>query len=499
MPAKPSLWGHPTRLAAWALTAALLLSLQPNGVVADTPGPTASATPSATRDALAPALDRLTDAVRRAGAVVGVAVVDLDSGALVVGHRERTPHNPASNMKLFTAWAALVELGPDHRFLTALLGRQKGDRVETVWLRGDGDPSLEVRHLQEMVARLHRAGVREIGDIVVDQSHFDGTYVPPAFGQQPHEWAAFRAPVAAVSLAGNTVMMEVRPTRRGEPAVVTFVPPSFVTTTGRVSTSGPDEPEAVQLTLSPQGAGLSAALGGTLPEGSPTLRVWRRVDDPTLLAGYALADVCREQGITVSGSVKPGSAPTSTPLLGAHRSEPLARLLWALGKHSNNFYAEMIFKSLSVKKGGPPASFERSARRVETLLDDAGFDRHGLRFRNGSGLFDAGQLTPLATAKLLAAAHRDPRVGPELQAQLSIGGVDGTLRRRFRRWKAQRIIRGKTGTLAAVSALSGYVHRPGGRGGVAFSVMVNEARGRSIRLRQDIDRFVDAVAEQMTR
>ena len=114
-------------------------------------------------------------------------------------------------------------------------------------------------------------------------------------------------------------------------------------------------------------------------------------------------------------------------------------------------------------------------------------------------MFDAGRLTPLATATLLAHAKRDPRLGPELLAQLSIGGVDGTLRRRVRRHAAKRVIRGKTGTLAAVSALSGYVLRPDGRGGVAFAVFVNEARGKSIRLRKDIDRFVEAVADAVVR
>ena len=329
MPAKTSL--PPRRRAAWAVLLAALSALSPASVTADSPAPTASTSlAEALRDPLAPALDRLTGAVGKAGAVVGVAVVDLTSGELVIGRRERTPHNPASNMKVFTAWAALAELGAEHQYLTALSGRQQGARVPTVWLRGDGDPSLEVRHLQEMVARLRRAGVAEIGDVVVDQSHFDANYVPPAFGQQPDEWAAFRAPVAAVSLAGNTVMMEVRAGKEGEDASVVFVPESFVAATGSVRTSGRDDAEAVKLTLAPNGSRLAATLGGSLPEGSPTLRIWRRVDDPSLLAGYALADVCRDHGIEVTGAVKAGKTPPSTPLLSAHRSEPLARLMCCL-------------------------------------------------------------------------------------------------------------------------------------------------------------------------
>ena len=45
---------------------------------------------------------------------------------------------------------------------------------------------------------------------------------------------------------------------------------------------------------------------------------------------------------------------------------------------------------------------------------------------------------------------------------LAIGGVDGTLTRRFAGTAAAGNIRGKTGTLDQVSALSGYVSTAGG-------------------------------------
>jgi serine-type D-Ala-D-Ala carboxypeptidase/endopeptidase (penicillin-binding protein 4) len=493
MPANPPATRARFGLPARSLIAAVLLAtlaLSPTGGWAQDAANSASA-PEHAR--IAKSLDALVEAARKAGGVVGVAVVDLETGDVVVDNRGTTPHDPASNMKLLTAWAALTDLGPQHRFLTALRGTIAGDRVASLTLAGDGDPSLEVRHLQEMVARLQRAGVRVVGDILVDQSRFDGVYEPPAFGSQPNEWAAFRAPVAAVSLAGNTVMMEVRPaTESGKAAKVGFVPASFVGVTGRVKTADANRPEAVQLSLAPNGSRLSATVGGSLPAGSPTLRIYRRVDDPTLLAGYALADVCRQFGMRVEGEVRAGRK-RKAPLLSAHRSEPIAKLLHALGKHSNNFYAEMVFKSLSAAPG--PASFAASARRLEALLDEAGLDRRGASFRNGSGLFDAGRISPLMTARLLRVARRDPAVAPEMLAQLSIGGVDGTLRRRFRKHAKSRRIRGKTGTLAAVSALSGYVLGPGDRG-YAFSIMANDVRGKAVRMRKAIDAFVESLARE---
>ena len=440
---------------------------------------------------LEPSAQRLAKRARDAGGHVGVAVVEIGSGDTVVAHRADQPHDPASNMKLITAWAALRRLGPQHQYLSGLYGKIDGDRVPELVLRGEGDPSLEMRHLHEMVARLKRAGVVRVGDILVDQTRFDGQYTPPAFESQPNEWAAFRAPVAAVSLAANTVLFEVRPRRSGEKARLAAVPASFVSMAGRVRTTDPGDPENVRMSLARDGHKLKATAGGSLPEGSSTVRFWRRVDDPTLLAGYGLHDACRDLGIAVEGTIKEGRvSKVKHKLLSAHRSQPLARLLFALGKFSNNFYAEMIFKSL----GGRPASFDAASRAVEEELDRAGIDRNGMRFNNGSGLFDAGKLTPLGTARLLAHAAQDPRVAPEMLAHLSIGGVDGTVRHRLKKHADSRRIRAKTGTLAAVSAMSGYVLGADGKPSYAFSVMVNDVRGKAIGMRKHIDRFVASIA-----
>jgi D-alanyl-D-alanine carboxypeptidase/D-alanyl-D-alanine-endopeptidase (penicillin-binding protein 4) len=353
------------------------------------------------------ALEALRRAVRSKKGKLGVALLDLERGQLVIDENAEAAVNPASNMKVITAWAALRRLGPAWRFRTGLYGRQRGKRVAKLVLRGDGDPSLERRHLWEMVARLRRAGVREVGEILVDQSRFDTQFVPPAFAQQPSEWAAFRAPVAAVSLAANTVMLEVSPTEKGKPARVHLLPRSFVTVSGRVQTGDAGDPERVQLSLEADGPRLKAIIGGSVPAGSRTVRLWRRVDDPTLLAGYALRDLCEQLGITVKGAVSAGGE-SERGLLSMHRSKPMATLLRALGKHSNNFYAEMVFKRLGGGGPGAPASFAAAAKVVAQELGKVGVDTGRQRIENGSGLFDANRLSPAAIVAVLAAAHPWP-------------------------------------------------------------------------------------------
>ncbi len=347
-----------------------------------------------------------------------------------------------------------------------------------------------------MAAELRAAGVRRVRAIMVDQGFFDERYVPPAFEQQPGEWAPFRAPVAAVSLDENTVLFTVRPAKEGADALVDVEPPGFVDLTGSVATTGTADPEKVAVSLEPHHGRLAAKLTGSLPEGDRPVRLVRRVDDPRLLAGYALRAVLRQVGIeVVRAPVKLGGA--SKALLVAHRSASLGELLWALGKESDNFYAEMVLRAIGAKAKGRPATAEAGAEAVQRALDELGVAEAGVVIKNGSGLFDANRITAASTTALLRAMQRDPSTGPEYLAQLSIGGVDGTLRHRFPEWEQTRAVRAKTGTLDAVAALSGYVLAPPGRPAVAFSILVNGIPGKVNAARGSMDRVVDAIAREV--
>jgi hypothetical protein len=67
-------------------------------------------------------------------------------------------------------------------------------------------------------------------------------------------------------------------------------------------------------------------------------------------------------------------------------------------------------------------------------------------------------------------------VGPEIIQSLSIGGIVGTTRNRFKGTLAARRVRAKTGTLAGKSCLSGLVGD--GPDVLAFSILVQGLRGR---------------------
>lgn len=432
--------------------------------------------------------------VRQSGGKVGVVVLDPEDGREVAAVAAAEPLNPASNAKLFTAAVALRRLGAQYRYVTGLYGEVRGDHIDDLVLRGTGDPSLTVDDLEGLCRTLVGMGVRRIeGRILVDGSRFDPQTVPPAFDQQPNEWASFRAPVSAVALERNTVIAHVLPKKKGEPARVWFDPPGVVAQAGSFQTVPVGRGQDLRIDWRELGTGIEARLAGTVAEGLPKLSFARRLDDPTLVSGRVLKHLLQQVGISVRGEVAVGGQGVRRRLA-SHRSAPLGHLLAELGKASDNFYAEMVFKTLGVGPKGEPATFGRAASVISDWVRSAGIPDAGLRITNGSGLFDANRASARTIAETLAAALRDPAIGSEYVAQLAVGGVDGTLSSRFRTVREARFVRAKTGTLAKVDALSGYAFIRGRSTPLVFSILVNGISDHPAARRR-IDRVVESIVD----
>jgi D-alanyl-D-alanine carboxypeptidase/D-alanyl-D-alanine-endopeptidase (penicillin-binding protein 4) len=449
--------------------------------------------------ALKEAVTAFTHQISEYGGHLGVAILDTGTGELLAAQNDHRPLNPASTAKLFTAATALSVLHGSYRFETGLYGEAKGGSATKLVLRGHGDPSLVTQDLWDMVQDLKAMGVKRVeGDILVDQRFFDDSFVPPAFEQQPNEWAYFRAPVSALALNSNTVRMTVRPTSAESPALVAFDPPGFVDIDGAVKTAAEGTPQNVRLELAANGGRLTAHLGGVIAEKDHPIGFTRRADDPRLLAGYAMKALLHSAGIAVEGGPQLGGE-SAKSLLVLHRSRPLSQILYELGKDSDNFYAEMVLKTLGAEQKGRPGKSADGAEVVVKYLREIGAFEEGMIVKNGSGLFDANRVTASGTVKLLRAAYRDPAISSEFVGQLAIGGVDGTLHKRFRELRDKRILRAKTGTLEATSALAGYVMGPPGKAPLAFAIVVNDVAGKVAGTRAAMDKLIDAIVKHASR
>jgi D-alanyl-D-alanine carboxypeptidase/D-alanyl-D-alanine-endopeptidase (penicillin-binding protein 4) len=475
---------------AWALliAGALSLSLTPT-----------HAQPA--REAPGTLVGRLRQIVQESGLSeeVGVAVVDTASGRPIFQHHAPRPMNPASNQKLVTAFAALRALGADFRMRTAVFGRLEGGRVRGgLALRGYGDPHLSFGDLVMLAREVADQGVRRVDRVIVDASYFDDAILPPAFDQQPNEVAAFRAPIGAVSVDRNAYVLRVLPGAEvGARARVRLLGEDYFDVDNRITTA-----ESGQLNVIADqrdgGERMTLRLSGTVPVDVRGVSYRRRIENPLYWAGHVFREALMANGIRVDGGVSLGETPSGAALLADHRSEPVSNLIRSLGKWSDNFVAEMLFKVMGAERHRPGRA-EDAVAAVREELEEAGLDLSNVTIVNGSGLFDGNEIAAQTIAELLVAAYRDPAVRSDFVASLAVGGVDGTLRRRLRNLPAPRIVRAKTGTLAGVIALSGYVLGPRPEQAYAFSFLANDVRGQLGASRRLADDIARALAEHLHR
>ena len=447
------------------------------------------------REALRTALKDVIARSALRSARTSVQVQSLADGAVIFSQNADELLNPASNVKLVTAAAALSRLGIEYRFDTEFL-TEPSSRGRTLYVRGKGDPTLTTERLYGIVSELLHAGLRDVNDIVVDDAYFDTDRQPPGFDQENGD-RAYLAPPGAVSLNSNTVGVYLRPgTGLGARGTVEVEPPSDFFVVDSQLTTGTKEQRrySVFSTVDRDGQRQKLTVRGTVPNDRGSWAVWKKIDNPPLYVGATLRSMLAERGVQIHGKVKVGVTPASARMLYVAQSETLDIVLKRLNKHSSNFVAEQLIKTLGAEGKGLPGTSAKGVEVVEEFLErEVGIPRGSYVMKNGSGLNDTNRFSSAQLNRILRYMMDRFSVAPEYISSVGVAGKDGTLKYRFEGSDAVGRLRAKTGTLENASALAGYIQSVGGEM-FTFSVMVNDFPGRAGTVVQHIDALGAAVA-----
>jgi D-alanyl-D-alanine carboxypeptidase/D-alanyl-D-alanine-endopeptidase (penicillin-binding protein 4) len=234
--------------------------------------------------------------------------------------------------------------------------------------------------------------------------------------------------------------------------------------------------------------------------GERTFRI--AVRDPSRFAADALRTALRREGIRVTGPAgtadeQPAPLPRGRFVeLSRWVSEPLRKVAVPTLKDSQNLYAEQLFRTAARVAGGPSDS-AGAAGHAAQVLRSLGVDTTGIYLADGSGLSRRNLVRPRQLAELLAALWRGPHRAVVFDA-LPVAGQDGTLQNRFATGPARGRVRAKTGFIARVVGLSGYVPRPDpGAAPLAFAVLLNNFTGSDAEAKAAADAFVTELARSV--
>lgn len=386
-------------------------------------------------------------------------VQNLKTGDVVYSHNADALLNPASNTKVLTSLAALQLLGADYTFKTQLFAMPNSEpsHLHALTLKGYGDPSFNSVQLQGMVHQLKEKGIKKIDQLFVDGSYFDGESFPGQFDGRQKD-AYFNCSVGALSIDHNTLEVIVSPEEKaGKEAIVEINPPlTLIPLDDKVITGGKKGRIIVKNKSDEEGDfGISVA-GSISPKSAPQ-SFKLSIHQPARLAALRFLQALKDEGIETPDHVDIGPAPFgSLPLIEAN-SVPLLTILQEMNKQSDNFIAEQLTKYLGAKFGGNPGSTSKGTEVILKKLKSMGVNMEGAVLENGSGLSRLNRISSHILGQTLYKAYQDPKLQQNFLSTLSIMGVDGTMRRKFRNSDIAGRFIGKTGTLNGVSSLSGYL------------------------------------------
>lgn len=431
------------------------------------------------------ALDELLRDPAFDGSDVSLVVRDAETGESVYDHFGDSRMAPASNLKLFTAAAALEILGSDHRFATDVLatGPKRGHSLRgDLYLRGGGDPTTLVRDYRDLAREVAARGIRTVkGDLVTNDGHFGDVRLGRGWAWDD-ESSYYSAPTSALTVAPNTdydpgtIIVDAVPgDSPGDRVRVAQTPRSGVFDIRNTATTGAAGPEDT-LTIERDHGTNVVRVTGSAPAGGDATREWVTVWDPEAYAGAVFARALRREGVRVRGDVEAGTTRADARRIARHRSMTAAELMTPFLKLSNNMHAEALVKEIGAQTTGE-GTWDDGLAGVTDYLESAGIDLADQRIVDGSGLSRMNNVTANAIANLLIAVRDEPWFDTYYEA-LPIAGnpgrfVGGTLRSRMTDTLAANNLHGKTGSLTGVSALSGYVTDADGRH-LVFAMITND-------------------------
>src|SRR5262245_8488712 len=440
---------------------------------------------------------------------------------------------PASNMKLYTPAAALDAFGPDFKIKTSVYatgsagkkGVLKGDLI----LYGRGDPNLSPRFdaddpdrydelkpadkvtaIEQLADQIKARGIKIVtGNLIGDESFFAGDPLGPGWEWDDVQFY-YGAEVSALTVNDNSVTFIVTPAARpgDQPSIKIQPGTGYLKILNNARTSeGGRTRIGVHRPLNSN----TVEFFGTIPRGSKEFEVDIAVHDPASFAAELLREALDRRGVRMRGNIErlDAVARLARPFdesrlieVASVESQPLSEMLKVINKQSQNLHTELMLRQLGTRHAdaralddyGRPKSTATLGNEIRRqFLQNAGIELAPVSLRDGSGLARQNLVTPRSSSRLLEFMLTHPHA-KTWRESLTVAGVDGTLERRMLNTAATNNLRGKTGTLTYVNALSGYIRTKSGQP-LILSLMGNNYTGPARDVTVVMDQICVMLAE----
>ena len=411
-----------------------------------------------------------------------------------VSHRSEESRTPASTMKLLVAAAAMDLLGPDHNFVTRLLGSgdiREGVLFGNLIVEGRGDPAVCGREksgdplweLRSWVASLRDLGISSIdGKILADDRYLAGSGIHPDWPtNELARW--YYAPSGSLNLNDNCLDVQIGPVVNGKVAVSILPSQPLAQLSNKLKICV--DPKKHLYHIARPGSSWSISVSGRFLATAGARTEYVSVPDPAENFSTIFTQLLQDSGIKVLGNDYPISADLTPSEDLMHIDEvnhSLASRLPVMLKNSQNLYAESMFRVLGRESGGT-GDHASSQIILQNWVAENIPGEFAVVCRDGSGLSKKNRLTTDFLVKLLGWVDQQ-HWSEVFFSALPVSGIDGTLEKRMTAKSLRGKVYAKTGTLKNASGLAGYLKADQQDESVVFAFLYDGRPGIVYRARK---------------
>lgn len=429
-------------------------------------------------------IDYILSAPELQTAQTGILIQAAETGEILYEKNAHKLFMPASNEKIPTSAAALLNFGPEFRYQTSVYHTGviedsvlKGDLI----IVGSGDPTFSFRFcddedscfiFQAWADSLASHGIQKIdGRLIGVDDAFDDEYI--GYGWTVNNLSySYSAQIGALTYNENKARLVIQADSSGEFINFRVIPDlGYVEIDSQLVFDAEETDVFVERILESN----AVTVKGTIQPGRRYVQNIS-IHNPTEYFLQGIKTELNAIGISVSGeTIDADEMVDNKPLHNRHalfqiHSMPFSDVLAVLMKESQNLYAESFVKLLG-HHFGEEGSFEEGEKVLKRTLARFGLESESYSFMDGSGLCRYNYISPAHLVKIFRRMYFHP-YGKVYRNALTVAGVDGTLENRLRGTRAQGKIAAKTGTISNVRCLSGYATTADGET-LIFSTMFN--------------------------
>jgi len=404
---------------------------------------------------------------------MGIMVKSLKTGKTLYEMNASSLFNPASNLKFIPAIATLSLIDTGFKFKTEVYQNQKN-----IYLVGSGDPDLSLSSLDSLASIVSGVSA-DIDTLFLDATRFDSISWGPGWMWDEGPWW-YAAPIGALSLNDNCVDFFIEPGLPGEAALISYSPKTAYIEIKNSTSTVMDTNNFIEFNLDRDWKNRNnqfTASGNVLTTAAPDT-IFRNIEDPTHFTGTVFREMLKSKGTKIK-AIALKEKPSEGKLIAEHDSEPLIVILKNLMMKSDNLTAEILVKNIGSRStSGKQGSWTLGLTAIkEFLYDQVSIDTTTLNLADGSGVSRYNYLSPQHFIDLLTWAYNNEKIRDDLLSTLPVSGDNEYLRGTAAENQGSKILF-KTGGLAGVKTLSGYIFTKGGEP-LAFSILMNGFTGYS--------------------